>query len=857
MTLANFSSFKWCDTSGSWHAGQPEAQHQYTMVQGCNSYGNWDDVTRYMRDGTVEGTGGSDLIDFNYTGDPEGDQIDHKDATLPGAAPQDDLVYAYGGNDTVKAGAGNDVVYGGDGNDTVYGEAGDDKIYTEQGNDVAFGGAGNDKIVGNNGADTLSGDDGNDLIYGGGVPNANTNLINNGSFENTTGMAATGYGYVSTGVIPGWTTANGAQQIDVHNDGRFGIPATDGRNWLDLEASPGNIIIGQNVGGVTPGQSYTLGFDAADLVGGGNGIRVFWGGQLVGVVDPSDGSMTHYTFELIGGAGNGNNRLEFEGTGNGSDNFGASIDSVTLTTTSGGDDGSADVLFGGLGNDTIYGYAGNDTIGGGTGNDVIFGGDGNDVVRADEGDDTVYGGEGNDTIFGSDGNDSVSGGNGDDLINTRNTEGLARPDIGYPGLYTGDTDPFNDRDIVDGGAGNDTILTGDDRDTITGGSGDDRIDAGFDDDSVDGGTGNDTIEGNEGRDLIYGGAGNDVISGGFLPGGADGLNLPDAIDLVDFNNSDTQFGGAGDDTIYGMDDADTLFGGTGNDRLDGGIDDDVLDGDTGNDTLIGGQGNDDMSGGDDRDVFLGGNGGDMVDGGGGGDDFDTLNLTGSGVDFITYTSPDREDGVVTFLDGTTMAFTEIENVVPCFTPGTAIATPRGERLVEELRVGDRIITRDNGIQEIRWVGRKDVSGRDLIATPHLKPIMIRAGALGNGLPERDMLLSPNHRILVSNDRTQLYFEESEVLAAAKHLIGSDGIYALDVMQTSYIHFMFDRHEVVLSNGAWTESFQPGDQSLKGIGNAQRNEIYDLFPELATSAGIAGYQAARKSLKKHEARLLVK
>jgi hypothetical protein len=77
------------------------------------------------------------------------------------------------------------------------------------------------------------------------------------------------------------------------------------------------------------------------------------------------------------------------------------------------------------------------------------------------------------------------------------------------------------------------------------------------------------------------------------------------------------------------------------------------------------------------------------------------------------------------------------------------------------------------------------------------------------------------------------------------------------MATTYIHFMFDRHEVVLSNGAWTESFQPGDYSLKGLGNAQRNEILELFPELKTTEGLEGFQAARKSLKKHEARLLVK
>jgi hypothetical protein len=69
--------------------------------------------------------------------------------------------------------------------------------------------------------------------------------------------------------------------------------------------------------------------------------------------------------------------------------------------------------------------------------------------------------------------------------------------------------------------------------------------------------------------------------------------------------------------------------------------------------------------------------------------------------------------------------------------------------------------------------------------------------------------------------------------------------------------MFDQHEVVLSNGAWTESFQPGDYTLKGIGNAQRNEILELFPELKTKAGLEDYQAARKSLKKHEAKLLVR
>ena len=120
-----------------------------------------------------------------------------------------------------------------------------------------------------------------------------------------------------------------------------------------------------------------------------------------------------------------------------------------------------------------------------------------------------------------------------------------------------------------------------------------------------------------------------------------------------------------------------------------------------------------------------------------------------------------------------------------------------------------------------------------------------------------MPVSPNHRLLVANDRTALYFDEHEVLVAAKHLVAAKGVSAIDSVGTTYIHFMFDRHEVVLSNGAWTESFQPGDYTLKGMGNAQRSEIFDLFPELKTEEGLEGYQAARRTLKRHEALLLVK
>ncbi len=174
-----------------------------------------------------------------------------------------------------------------------------------------------------------------------------------------------------------------------------------------------------------------------------------------------------------------------------------------------------------------------------------------------------------------------------------------------------------------------------------------------------------------------------------------------------------------------------------------------------------------------------------------------------------------------------------------------------------LKAGDKVVTRDNGIQEIGWVGQKALGWHDLLANPHLKPVLIRQGSLGNGLPERDMLVSPNHRMLVANDRTALYFDEHEVLVSAKHLVAAKGIDTVDAVGTTYIHFMFERHEVVLANGAWTESFQPGDYTLQGMGNAQRNEIFDLFPELKTETGRQGYTAARRTLKRHEALLIAR
>ena len=502
---------------------------------------------------------------------------------------------------------------------------------------------------------------------------------------------------------------------------------------------------------------------------------------------------------------------------------------------------------------------------------------GNDVIDGEDGDDTIFAGTGDDTVDGGDGSDSIEGGDGDDVIDASSDDLVDLPDLGFP-AYMGfpevpaDTDPNNDKDFVDAGAGNDTILTGDDDDTIIGGSGDDLIDGGVDKDLIEGGTGEDTIIGGEGNDTIDGGDDDDVIYGGLDPAFPDYLNIPNDGSVGDpdpelENGRDLIDGGAGNDTIFGQDDDDTIMGGSGDDVIDGGVDDDLISGGDGSDQIIGGQGSDTMSGGDGDDTFFVSDGthgdGDVISGGSGPDentDHDVLDLTGSGSRTINATA-DANDagaltGTVTFDNGDVLTFSGIEEII-CFTPGTAILTPSGEIAVENLKVGDKVVTRDNGLQTIRWVGKKLLSGRDLLARPKLRPVMIRAGSLGPNLPERDMMVSPNHRMLLVSEQAQLLFEETEVLVAAKHLVGMDGVQQVDTVGVEYVHFLCDNHEVVLANGAWSESFQPGEYSMGAIDRAQRDEIYDLFPELRTREALEDFSAARLTLKRHEAQLLVK
>lgn len=174
-----------------------------------------------------------------------------------------------------------------------------------------------------------------------------------------------------------------------------------------------------------------------------------------------------------------------------------------------------------------------------------------------------------------------------------------------------------------------------------------------------------------------------------------------------------------------------------------------------------------------------------------------------------------------------------------------ILTDQGEAPVEALVAGSRVVTADRGAQDLRWVGSQLIDAQTLASNPQLRPIRIKAGALGDNQPSRDLVVSPQHRILVRSRIAQKIFGAAEILVAAKQLLQIDGIdVAEDLDTVEYFHFLFDRHEVVFSEGAQTESLYTGPEALKAVGEAAREEIFAIFPELREMAEDAMPEGAR-------------
>lgn len=507
---------------------------------------------------------------------------------------------------------------GGAGDDTLYGSAGADNLQGELGDDLIIAGAGNDSLTGDEGNDDLRGEAGDDLISGG--------------YGDDTGIGGAGDDTISGHL--GNDNLSGGVGADVVN-GHAGDDTQRGGSGADtLNGGDGNDVLEGDAG--------------ADVIFGGNGDDVEFGGDDDDSIFGDDGHDRLFgdagTDSIRGGAGDD----DLHG-GADADRLFGDLGADWLYGNDGADslygNLGRDGLVGDRGNDLLRGGGDEDSLLGGEGNDFLHGQGEPDILLGGPGDDYLDGGAGSDVLAGGSGTNQLINAGGD-LINeaTQVRVGysqnngqvtLLAPDassvivrssgnsvqVEYDGVIVSEiaglslnlvrrlqvhgstgndrvdlslvtraafTNLRDDGVVVDGEAGDDSVIGSEFRDLLLGSAGDDTIRGGDDADTIRGGWGN---------DLLVGDAGDDFIEGA--------------------GHSDRLEGGLGNDILRGSAGNDVLIGGDGNDGLAGHAGNDLLDGGAGSDVLLGGDGDDNLAAGDGDDTALGESGIDRVDGGAG------------------------------------------------------------------------------------------------------------------------------------------------------------------------------------------------------------------------------------------------
>ncbi|NJL07332.1 MAG: hypothetical protein HC900_03015 [Methylacidiphilales bacterium] len=597
-----------------------------------------------------------------------------------------------------------------------------------------------------------------------------------------------------------------APSISALSDGGFVI------TWQDSSGT-----LGDSDGTSIKAQVFAV-VDAADTPTGGNDL--LYGVSGNDTLDGLGGDDLMYGLagddQLRGGAGDdrldggdGNDVLAGDagadvligGAGLDTAVYTASAEGVTVNLATGvgsGGDAEGDTL---TGIENLIGSAFDDTLIGDDGDNAFWSGDGNDTVKGGGGNDIIYGGAGADTLIGGDGIDRVDYSASAEGVTVNLAAGTSSDSIGRiaysasaediaANLGTGsggdaEGDTLTGIENVTGSAHDDTLIGDDGDNTLLGAAGNDRIYGGAGKDKIFGGAGDDEISGDAGNDVIRGGNGDDVISGG-----------------------------AGNDTIDGGNGDDVIKGGAGNDTIDGGNGDDVIKGGNGDDVIAGGAGDDIISGGAGNDIISGGEG------------TDTVVISGNRADYTIVDNGDNTFSITNDVTGETdtvdfvvelVQFDDatVDTVTICFMPGTMVRTPDGETAVEALKPDDLVLTADGTVQPIRWIGRQTVSTR--FGDPlRVLPIRIKAGALGENVPCRDLLISPDHAILV----------DSALIHAGALVNGTSIVRERTVPEVfTYYHIELDDHSLVLAENTPAETFVDNVERLNFDNWAEYQALY--------------------------------
>lgn len=748
------------------------------------------------KDGIVQGTSGDDIIGAGYTDDPHGDRVDNNDAILAGEAPNDDIIQAGAGDDHINAGAGDDEIDGGTGDDSITGGAGDDVIQGGAGDDLirVDEGFGNDTITGGETDENAGGDV---LDASGMTSDLTLDLRANGAADPESGTLTNGTDTASFTEVERVVLGSGDDLVE-GSEGDDIVQAGDGDDTM--HGGDGNDVLqgedGDDVLTDGAGDDQLFGGDGNDTLGSARGDNLLSNGSF------EDGTHSANNVNGLDNWFNVSGSPDSADDNTGSESwapFNTSTDGtgyITMWSTKNGpNEAMGQTLAEPLEEGEDYTFTFNAISADRVGNQWFTPVDKPVTFEILDQNGNVLG---TTTVNGSDYEQyeiNFTAPAGVTGIQLR-PNGSPDNSVGYPSVVMDEVDLFKSPEDSSG------------------------------DDHMDGGDGDDTIYAGEGEDTIIGGDGQDTYD-------ADKGAPEETIHVTVDDEGDGTVAKINDGNTDTVDDVEVFVAGESGDEDDRITLTDVV---TDRSTI---QGLDDNSVG----VFTPDNGGAPISFGGNGepklsDILGNPNLTGS----VKITDGDESGqvGNISFEN-----FEEINFDIVCFARGTLIATDRGEVAIEDLRAGDMVQTMDHGFQAIRWIGSSTVPARGKLA-----PVVIRKGTLG---AERDLRVSPQHRMLLRGWQVDLLVSEPEALAPAINLVNGDTIFQMDGGEVEYFHMMFDSHEIIFAEGIPSESFHPGEVGMGSFSDETREEIFDLFPELRLSLSSFG-PSARITMKHHEAKI---
>ena len=644
---------------------------------------------------------------------------------------------------------------------------------------------GNNNISGNDGDNIITVTGGTDVVDGGGGLGIDRLVVD--------------YSWATTAITGTASSSSGAGSSVAYSDFEsFKVLGGTAADTITLTSGDNIIDVGGGADGVTvgDGDNYIDAGDGANIVTAGNGNNIINSGDAADSISVGTGDNRIF-------GGNGANIIT-AGTGNNLISTGDAADTITAS-------------------------GGNNVIEAGLGANIITTGAGNDIIESANAADTVDTGAGNDIIKDTGGAGAVTAGAGHDRLIMDYSESITA----VTNTLTGAAPSY-------GGVIAATTFSGVEEFHITGSGIDDNILTGAGSDVLDGGAGADTLNAGEGSDVIYAGDG-DVVNGGEDANGKDF----DVLVLNDFGDYRIDY--------TTVDDVVDTESGTVVQLVDGNETGASVDF-TGIESIE--FANNIVTTPEDTKLS-----GDLPLASG-------TTVTSFEVDNINYSAGDRvsrtegdlqinEDGSYTFIPAPNyngpapvINYTDSEGVVSslrinvtpvedtgapiCFVQGTMIATADGEVLIEDLEVGDLIQTVDHGLQPLCWIGSRHLDASVLAKNANMRPIRIRKDVLRSRGGVRDLVVSPQHRILVASPVAQKMFGNTEVLVAAKQLLEINGVeIAYDLEEVTYFHILFDEHQLVLADGVPAESLYLGPQTQRSLSSAGWEEILTLLPEISS------------------------